>query len=267
MGLSASCHMLLIGIGAGDPRQITLEAVEALNRADVFFILDKGAGKDELRHLREAFCQRHIAPERSWRMVVLEDPKRPPVSTAADQGEAYHAVVKAWHRARVSRLTTAIKHHLLPGQTGAFLVWGDPMLYDSMLRLVEQLQATVTGGLEYTVIPGISSVQMLCAAHRIPLNRIGESVTITTGRQLRRQLEHDSAAPHGDTLVMLDGACVFQHVQRDDLYLYWGANMGTASACLMKGPLHEVSDAVVQRREQVRAQAGWVMDVYLLTSH
>ena len=152
MGLSASCHMLLIGIGAGDPRQITLEAVEALNRADVFFILDKGAGKDELRHLREAFCQRHIAPERSWRMVVLEDPKRPPVSTAADQGEAYHAVVKAWHRARVSRLTTAIKHHLLPGQTGAFLVWGDPMLYDSMLRLVEQLQATVTGGLEYTVI-------------------------------------------------------------------------------------------------------------------
>ncbi len=32
----------VIGIGAGDPQQLTLEAIAAMNRVDVFFTVDKG---------------------------------------------------------------------------------------------------------------------------------------------------------------------------------------------------------------------------------
>ena len=34
--------ILIIGIGAGDPEYLTIQAVNALNQVDVFFILDKG---------------------------------------------------------------------------------------------------------------------------------------------------------------------------------------------------------------------------------
>ncbi len=34
------------------------------------------------------------------------------------------------------------------------------------------------------MLPGISAVQALAAAHRIPLNRVGEAITVTTGRRV-----------------------------------------------------------------------------------
>ena len=37
--------ILIIGIGAGDPDYMTVQAINALNRADVFFVKDKGAVK------------------------------------------------------------------------------------------------------------------------------------------------------------------------------------------------------------------------------
>ncbi len=49
------------------------------------------------------------------------------------------------------------------------------------------VEAIATGGaqdVEYEVIPGISAVQALAAKHKTSLNRIGESVEITTGRKL-----------------------------------------------------------------------------------
>ncbi|EPM78784.1 precorrin 6A synthase, partial [Pseudomonas syringae pv. actinidiae ICMP 18804] len=68
-------QILLIGMGAGDPEQITLQAVTALNRADVIFILDKGYVDDELLRLRKALCQRYITHDR-YRLVQVQDPVR-----------------------------------------------------------------------------------------------------------------------------------------------------------------------------------------------
>src|ERR1700754_2704637 len=47
--------LLVIGIGAGNPEHLTVQAVDGLNRADVLFIPDKGATKNDLAELR-----RHI---------------------------------------------------------------------------------------------------------------------------------------------------------------------------------------------------------------
>ncbi|MEA2801704.1 MAG: precorrin-6A synthase, partial [Rhodospirillaceae bacterium] len=52
--------ILIIGIGAGDPDYITVQAIKALNRVDVFFLMDKGPAKQKLRALREALCRQHI---------------------------------------------------------------------------------------------------------------------------------------------------------------------------------------------------------------
>src|SRR4029078_4234894 len=64
-------------------------------------------------------------------------------------------------------------------ETGGFLAWGDPGLYDSTTRILEQV-AGAGDGFEYEVIPGVTSVQALAAAHRIPLNRIGGAVHAAT---------------------------------------------------------------------------------------
>ena len=58
----------MIGIGAGDPDHLTLQAAKAIERADVFFVLDKGEVKQELVDLREEILRRHAA--RQYRVVV-----------------------------------------------------------------------------------------------------------------------------------------------------------------------------------------------------
>ena len=52
--------ILIIGIGAGDPDYVTMQAVNALNQADVFFLMDKGASKAKLIELRREICRRYI---------------------------------------------------------------------------------------------------------------------------------------------------------------------------------------------------------------
>lgn len=65
----------VIGIGAGDPDQLTLQAVKALRSTDVFFILDKGEVKSDLVQLRRDILDAHI-PTGSYRLVEARDPDR-----------------------------------------------------------------------------------------------------------------------------------------------------------------------------------------------
>ena len=53
-------RILIIGIGAGNPDYITMQAVKALNRTDVFFLMDKGQSKDKLIDLRREICDTYI---------------------------------------------------------------------------------------------------------------------------------------------------------------------------------------------------------------
>jgi len=60
--------VFIIGIGAGDPEQITIQAIRAMNRVDVFFVIDKGAGVADLAQVRRDICERY-ATERPYRVV------------------------------------------------------------------------------------------------------------------------------------------------------------------------------------------------------
>jgi precorrin-6A synthase len=243
-------QLLLIGIGPGNPRQITLEAVDALNRVQVFFVLDKGAAKDELLQLRKDILERYIQPA-NYRLVQVEDPQRD--GTASD----YVGAVHDWHHARATLYAQLIESELAEGECGAFLLWGEPTLYDSTLRILDRVQAGGVG-IELEVIPGISSVQALAARHRIPLNRIGEPLTVLPGRRLGEQTQIDNL------VVMLDGQCAFATLDDRELMIYWGAYLGTADEMLIAGPLHAVRAQILAQREQARARKGWIMDTYLL---
>ncbi len=204
--------LLAIGIGTGNPEHVTVQAVKALSRASVIFVLDKGEEKAELRELRRELCERYIEGG-AYRVVELADVTRDP------NVSSYEARVAEWHARRVELFERALMSELDENGTGAILVWGDPSLYDSTLRLLEQLKQRAASPLEYEVIPGISSPQALAATHKIALNRIGGAVHVTTGRRLAQGWPADA----DDVLVMLDGQNAFMTIPDPDVDIYWSA--------------------------------------------
>jgi precorrin-6A synthase len=244
--------ILVIGIGVGDPDQLTVQAVRALNRVDVFFVMDKGPAKAKLRALREEICRRHIK-DHPYR--VAEAPSPPRDTAPAD----YRAAVDELNAAKQAVFEGLIDGGMKDGETGAFLVWGDPMLYDSTIR---NLDALKDAGLAFDVevIPGITAIQALAAAHRIPLNRIAEAVTITTGRKLA------AGFPEGvdSVVVLLDGEDTYRRFADQDFEIYWGAYLGTPDEILIAGKVADVAEEIYRRRRDARRANGWIMDTYLL---
>jgi len=237
----------VIGIGVGDPDFVTTQAIRALNDAGVVFAMDKGEAKSDLLDLRREICRRFIT-DPHYRFIELPDPPR---SADGDYGGA----VADWHAARARLWANAIQTELEPDGVGAFLAWGDPSLYDSTLRILDEVARHVE--LRYDVIPGITAVQVLTARHRIPLNDIGEPVLITTGRQLR------STGLTGSAVVMLDGDCAFLDCP-PQTRIWWGAYLGTSDELLVAGTVGEVGERIAAMRAEARARHGWIMDTYLL---
>ncbi|PND55498.1 precorrin-6A synthase (deacetylating) [Mycobacterium sp. ENV421] len=237
----------VIGVGAGDPDYVTAQAIRALNDTDVFFAMDKGEAKSDLVALRREICARFIDGP-GYRFVELPDPKR-----AA--GGDYTQAVADWHSARAELWARAIDTELGPDGVGAFLAWGDPSLYDSTLRILDEVARHIE--FDYDVVPGITAIQALTARHRIPLNDVGEPVLITTGRQLRK------TGLSGSAVVMLDGDCAFLGCP-PQTRMWWGAYLGTADELLMSGTVGDVGERIAALRAEARAQHGWIMDIYLL---
>ena len=244
----------LIGIGAGHPDHLTVQAVRAVNDFDVLFVVTKGEETSELVEHRRAVVARHRQAG-PYRTVELEDPPRP-----WRDAEDYRGAVARWRSQRVERWEAVLREGLADDECGAFLVWGDPALYESTLSVVAEIAARAVVGFHYDVIPGISSVQALTAAHRIPLNRVGRPVQISPARLL------SDGMPDGidDVVVMLDAHTTFAEIPGDGLEIYWGAFLGTPDEMLVAGPLAEVAAEIVRIRADAKRRKGWMFDTYLL---
>ncbi|MEE4024202.1 precorrin-6A synthase (deacetylating) [Gordonia sp. PKS22-38] len=242
----------VIGIGPGNPRQLTLEAVDALADVDVFLVLDKGSAKRSLVAARHEILARHAPADH--RVIEIADPPRD------RHPDDYDAEVRRWHAARAAVIAEALAGELADGGVAAFLVWGDPALYDSTLRIVDDLCAQPHLDIDVQVIPGVTSASALTAAHRITANRVGEPIHITTGRRL-------AETPDGaDTnqIVMLDGDLTFRDIADRDDHIWWGAYVGTDDEILISGRVADVADRIVAARAEARSRVGWIMDIYLL---
>ncbi|MFE3598623.1 precorrin-6A synthase (deacetylating) [Streptomyces sp. NPDC059096] len=249
----------VIGVGAGDPDHLTVSAVKALRQVDVFFLLDKGGERAGPVGLRQEILRRHT-DGRSHRLVEIPDPAR----DRTTDGAGYPGAVDAWRGRRAELFERAIAEELDEGpegaRTGAFLVWGDPALYDSTLAVLEEVLARGAVRFDHEVIPGISSVSALAARHRIGLTRVGRPLGITTGRRLAE------GWPEGvdDVVVMLDAQQAYlRHLDLDPV-IHWGAYVGTEDEILVSGRLSEVAERIGELRSAARARKGWIMDTYLL---
>lgn len=236
-----SREVLVIGIGPGGFGQLTLDAVEAMNRVDVFLIADQ-EDRSDLVWRRSELIRRHV--RRAHRIITVLDPAH---QHSDDELELARV---ATYRQIVSGLPS--------DSVVGFLAWGDPAIYDTVLRVIEALRATVP--LRVQVIPGISALQVLAAAHQIALH--GSPVHLTTGPRLLA----DYRPELGDVVVFDDPglACRGLTAEFPDLELYWGAYLGSEDEVLANGPLASIIDEVATLRAKLEAHHGWLHDIYLL---
>lgn len=232
----------VIGFGSGDPGLLTGAAIDAL-QASAYVVAAAKRDDDPLLGVRRTLCAAAGVD-----LVAVPDPERDR-QDPADYGKA----VRDWHQARVDAYADVIA--LNDGDVG-FLVWGDPSLYDSTLRIVDALRERFDLAVE--VVPGIPAPSLLAAAHGIVLHEVGKPVLITTGRRLL-----EDAETHDNLVVMLDGSLQCASLT-GGWQLWWGANLGTPSQAIASGPLHDVLPEVRKLRDEAARQAGWVMDTYLV---
>ncbi|RZK02891.1 MAG: precorrin-6A synthase (deacetylating) [Novosphingobium sp.] len=244
-------ELQLIGIGTGNPDHLTAQAARAINEADLVLVPRKGDAKSDLVDLRHGICAAVLS--RPVRVVEFDLPVR-----AA--GGDYLGGVNAWHDAIAQVWAEQIARHLPGGGRLALLVWGDPSLYDSSLRIADRLRHSGVA-ISVRVVPGITSLQALTAAHAIPLNDLGAPVVITTGRMLRAL-----GWPKGaDTVaVMLDQGSAFAALAPDGVTIWWGAYLGMAQEALESGALEQAAGRITRTRAELRARHGWIMDIYLM---
>ena len=243
-------ELLLVGIGTGNPEHLTLQAIRALNSADLILIPRKGPDKADLADLRRTICA-EVVTNSTMRIVEFDLPRRDTVNPD------YYRSVDEWHAAIAIVWSETIRSQLSGSGSVALLVWGDPALYDSTLRIAARLNPAP----RVRVIPGITSVQALTASHAIPLNDIGAAFLVTTGRQLR---EAGWPGNVNTLVVMLDGDCAFQHLDSGGVTIWWGAYLGMAGEIILSGPLAETGPRILSARAEARALTGWIMDVYIL---
>ncbi|ETX13672.1 precorrin 6A synthase [Roseivivax halodurans JCM 10272] len=236
----------LVGIGTGNPDHLTLEGRRALREAALVLIPRKGPGKDDLAAIRHGILE---AAGAKAAVAEFDMPVR-------DETLPYGDRVDHWHDEIANCWSDTIARSDVAGPV-ALLVWGDPGLYDSTLRIAGRLSPAP----RVHVVPGITALQALTAAHQIPFNTVNGAVTITTGRRLR---DHGWPGNAETLAVMLDGECSFLQLPPDHLTIWWGAFLGMAEQVLESGPLDLAAPRIVEARATARARHGWIMDTYLL---
>ncbi|WP_229402889.1 precorrin 6A synthase [Micromonospora okii] len=242
--------ILVIGIGAGDPGQLTLAATDALRQADVFFLLDKGTEKHDLLALRQDLLARFDRADH--RLVEIRDPEH-------DRTTDGH-VTAVKRLAAGTRRPVGVRHRRAPRQRR---MRGVPDVGRPRARQHDRRRRgdpLPGGAIDYRVIPGVSSIATLAARHRIGLNRVGRPFLVTTARRIATGLPHDI----DDIVVMLDAHCRFTRQTDQDLDIFWGAYLGRPDEILVSGPLAEVAPQIVHERQAARDRKGWIMDTYLL---
>ncbi|MEM8630622.1 MAG: precorrin-6A synthase (deacetylating) [Pseudomonadota bacterium] len=239
--------LVLIGIGTGNPEHVTRAAEAEMRRAGLVLLPRKRGEKQDLLDVRlHILDQSGSDAERR----TFEMPER-------DTALPYIERVERWHDEIAAKWLEATHGFDPASGPVALLVWGDPGLYDSTLRIAGRLDPPA----RLRAVPGITAMQALTAAHAIPFNTLGGSVFVTTGRRLRADGWPDGAET---VVVMLDEGGAYDVLDPTAFDIWWGAYLGMPEQILDKGPLADAGPRIAETRKSARAAHGWIMDTYIL---
>jgi len=168
--------VFLVGAGPGDPKLLTLKAFEALKAADII-IYDRLVNK-----------------------VILE--------FASEKAEKiYVGKARGKHSYTQEKINELMIKAALEGKTVVRLKGGDPFLFG---RGGEEAEALAEKGINFEVVPGVSSALAAPAYAGIPLTHrvYASSIAIVTGSQAEdagKPVQWEKLAGAVDTLVILMG--------------------------------------------------------------
>ena len=245
--------LYLVGIGTGNIEHVTKQAENILGSSDIIMVPKKGSEKSDLANLRYQICDQLLG-SKTPPVFEFDIPKRSSEGEYLEAVDHWHeAIANAW-QSTIEQARFTLKH---PVKKVSLMIWGDPSLYDSALRIAERLDPMPS----LTVVPGITSIQALAAAHKIPINDLGSPFLVTTGRRLK---ENGFPKDCDKVVVMLDGNCSFNSLNRPDFYIWWGAYLGMKDQIIFSGNLDDLADLIVKERKKARDKHGWIMDTYLI---
>ncbi|MCU1587514.1 MAG: uroporphyrinogen-III C-methyltransferase [Frankiales bacterium] len=196
----------LVGAGPGDPGLLTLKAAELLARADVVLV-DRLVDPGVLRHIR-------VGAE------VIDVGKTSWTGTAPRQEE----------------INAQLVAHAKQGKRVVRLKGGDPFVFG---RGSEEAQALVAEGIDFEVVPGVSSAFAAPAYAGIPVTARGitQDVCVVTGHldpdDPASQVRWQALATGPGTLVILMGLDRLPLLTEG--LIRYGRAPGTPAACIQQG--------------------------------
>ena len=237
----------LIGMGPGNLKYLTLEAVDLIKRLPLFLIPLKSSKKTYLTEKRKEILYK-IRKDQNFKIVEIPFPER-------KRSFQYKEAVISWRRKKAEILIKVLQKEST--EEAGFIVWGDPSIYDGHIEIFKDVQKQIP--IEFEIIPGISAFQILSAKHKIPLTKIAGSLLFTTPRRLKKFSEIKE-----NTVVFLDNYESYRKFNQKDLKIYWGAYLGTEKEVLLSGKLSEVKEKLIELRRKLRKENGWIMEIYFL---
>lgn len=153
-----------VGLGTGDPKLLTLRAVECIAEAQVIAYHSARHGRSNARriaaaHIREDHLEEHLV--------------YPLTTEATDHPGGYRGAIEDFYEEAAARLAA----HLDAGRTVAILSEGDPLIYSSYQHMHKRLAHRY----ETETVPGVSSISASVAALGVPLTEADEVLTVLPG--------------------------------------------------------------------------------------
>jgi uroporphyrin-III C-methyltransferase len=196
----------LVGAGPGDPKLLTVRAAELLKEADVV-IYDRLVGESIL----------NLAPEKAEKIYVGKRTGK--------------------HEVPQDKITELIIEKAQTGGKVVRLKGGDPFVFG---RGGEEAEALVERGIEFEVVPGVSSAVAAPMYAGIPLTHrdYAASVAIMTGHRAgdaEKVINWAKIADAVDTMVILMGVESLQAITQK--LIEGGLNPETPAAIIESGTL------------------------------